>query len=384
VKSTILLSGMIGGVPRQGGATWAVLQYLLGFKRLGHNVYFVEPVDSAAVRPCGNRLLDSDNARYFHEVMALFGLEDVSTMLNAQTRETIGLEYEELLQVARRADVLVNISGLLTDDTLLESIPVRLYLDLDPAFTQLWHFVQGIDLRLDGHTHFATVGLAIGKAECRVPTGGLDWIKTPPPVVLEYWPAAGEIRNEALTTVANWRSYGSVEYEGVQYGQKAHSLRRLIDLPTRTSMRCRMALAIHPAETSDLFQLERNAWEIVDPLTVASTPGDYAAFVRGSWAELGVAKSGYVTSNSGWFSDRSVCYLASGRPVIAQDTGFSRWLPTGAGLLRFATTEEALDAIEEVRNAYSRHAAAARSIAETWFDSDRVLSRLLQRLGSVP
>jgi hypothetical protein len=206
VKSTILLSGMIGGVPRQGGATWAVLQYLLGFRRLGHDVYFVEPVDSAAVRPCGHALLDSDNARYFHEVMVRFGLEDVSTMLNAETRETIGLEYAELLQVAGRADVLVNVSGLLTDNTLLESIPVRLYLDLDPAFTQVWHFAQGIDLHLDGHTHYATVGLAIGQAECRVPTGGLDWIKTPPPVVLEYWPAAGEIRHAALTTVANWRS----------------------------------------------------------------------------------------------------------------------------------------------------------------------------------
>jgi hypothetical protein len=384
MKLTILVSGMISAVPWQGGATWAVLQYLLGFRRLGHEVYFVEPIDSNALLPPGTGLAESENARYSREVMGKFGFEHASALLVAGTRQTVGLGYDEGQDVSRRADLLVNISGLLTDPGLVERIPTRVYVDLDPAFTQLWHFTQGIDLHLAGHTHVATVGLGLLGTQCRVPTGGLDWITTPPPVVLECWPVTREIRHDALTTVANWRSYGSVEYDGVQYGQKAHSLRRLIDLPTRTSTRCRLALAIHPAEKSDLFQLERNRWEIVDPLSVTSTPGDYAAFVRGSWAELGVAKSGYVDSNSGWFSDRSVCYLASGRPVIAQDTGFSRWLPTGDGLLRFETVDDAVEAIEDVRSAYSRHAAAARSIAETYFDSDRVLSRLLQRLGSTP
>jgi len=372
VKLTILVSGMVAAVPRQGGAAWAVLQYVLGFKRLGHAVYFVEPVHSGP---------EPESARYFRDVVARFGLTDVAALLVADTHETVGLAYTELCKVAQRADLLVNISGLLTDQALLEPIPVRLYLDLDPAFTQLWHFGQGIDVRLGGHTHFATVGLAVGQPDCHVPTGDLDWITTLPPVVLDYWPRGETVGWNALTTVANWRGYGSIEHAGVLYGQKAHSLRKLIDLATRTPVKCVLALAIHPDETADLQRLACHRWELVDPAVVAATPDDYAMFVRGSWAELGIAKDGYVVSGSGWFSDRSVCYLASGRPVIAQDTGFSHWLPTGEGLLHFETTDDAVDAIEDVRAAYDRHARAARSIAESCFDSSIVLERLLQRLG---
>lgn len=379
---TILLSGMIGRVPCEGGATWAVLQYLLGFKRLGHLVYFVEPVASAALAPVGVELEDSRNARYFREVMHTFGLEGASALVLAGTRETMGLSYEDLRKISRQADVLVNISGLLTDETLLAPVPVRLYLDLDPAFTQLWHFTQGIDLRLAGHTHYATVGLAIGSDGCAVPTGGLDWITTLPPVVLDRWPRAERVSWQALTTVAHWRGYGSIEHDGVHYGQKAHSVRRLIDLPKRSAVRCVLALEIHPDEVVDVERLTVHEWQLVDPASVAATPDNYQEFVQGSWAELGVAKSGYVVSRSGWFSDRSACYLACGRPVIAQETGFGRWLPTGEGLLPFETTDDALAAIDQLRGAYDRHARAARAVAETCFDSDRVLASLIDRLAS--
>jgi hypothetical protein len=373
---------MIGGVPRQGGATWAVLQYLLGFKRLGHHVYFVEPVAPTALVPAGVSLEQSCNGRYFHEVMRTFGLADVSALQLAGSRETIGLPYADLCKVSRQADLLVNISGLLTDELLLAPIPVRLYLDLDPAFTQLWHFTQGIDVRLDGHTHYATVGLAIGGEPCSVPTGGLDWIPTLPPVVLEHWPRVERVSWQALTTVAHWRGYGSIELAGVHYGQKAHSVRRLLDLPRRCGVRCVLALEIHPDEVADLERLAANQWELVDPASVTATPDSYRAFVGGSWAELGFAKSGYAVSRSGWFSDRSVCYLACGRPVIAQDTGFSHWLPTGRGLFAFETTADAVAAVDEVRRAYDLHARAARELAETRFDSDKVLTSLLDRLGS--
>jgi glycosyltransferase involved in cell wall biosynthesis len=199
--------------------------------------------------------------------------------------------------------------------------------------------------------------------------------------VLERWPAAGRITRDALTTVANWRGYGSVEHEGFFYGQKAHSWRQFFSLPARTTERFAPALAIHPEEDEDLAALRANGWHLIDPERVAQTPAGYRRFVRGSKAEFGIAKSGYVAARCGWFSDRSVCYLASGRPVIAQETGFGRFLPVGDGLFAFETIDEVLASIEALNGDYDRHARAARAVAEEHFDSDKVLGRLLGALG---
>jgi hypothetical protein len=181
--------------------------------------------------------------------------------------------------------------------------------------------------------------------------------------------------------VGNWRGYGSVEHEGQHYGQKAHSMRALMSIPTRTDAILRLALDVHPEETPDLEALDRNGWQLLDPAAVAHDPDPYRRFVAGSLAEFGVAKSGYVLSRCGWFSDRSACYLASGRPVLAQDTSFPRFLPTGEGLLAFTGVDDAVAGIEEIRSDYERHAAAARALAEAHLDSDLVLARLLERVG---
>jgi hypothetical protein len=371
---------MVAGSPRQGGATWAVLQYLLGFRRLGHDVLFAERCPESQLTPPGAALNRSENASYFREVMAAHGFEESSALLLEDGEETIGLPYARLRELASQADVLLNISGTLTDERLTSDIPVRAYLDLDPAFNQLWH-ESGIDMRFDGHTHFVTVGQAIGQSECPVPTCGVSWIPSVPPVVLEHWPKSEEIATDALTTVGNWRAYGSIEYGGVSYGQKAHSLRDFITLPTRTDARFVLALTIHADEKKDLDALRENRWQLVDADRVAGTPAAYRKFIAGSRAELGVAKSGYVLSRSGWFSDRSACYLASGRPVIAQETGFSRFLPTGDGLFAFENEDDVLAAIAKLEHDYGRHARAARTLAEEQFDSDKVLERLLERLG---
>jgi hypothetical protein len=381
-RLTILLSGMIAGVPHQGGATWAVLQYLLGLKRLGHDVYFAEPVEAAALQPAGAPLDRSLNTAYFHRVVADFKLEGTSALVVAGTRRTVGLPYEPLREAARRADVLVNVAGMLADEALTERIPLRVYLDLDPAFTQLWHATQGVDMRFAGHNRFVTVGQSIGQPGCDVPTCGLAWIPTPQPVVLERWPLAGRITYDALTTVANWRGYGSIEHEGVLYGQKVHSLRKFFSLPTLTEETFAPALSIHPEESKDLAALRDNGWHLIDPARVASTPYSYRRFVQSSKGEFGIAKSGYVSARCGWFSDRSACYLASGRPVIAQETGFGRFMPTGAGLFAFETADEVIASIEEINGEYERHARAARALAEEHFDSDKVLTRLLQHLGA--
>jgi hypothetical protein len=382
-RLTILLSGMIAADPHQGGATWAVLQYLLGLRRLGHDVCFVEPVPPASLRPPGAALERSLNAAYFRAVAAEFGHGGAAALLLAGTRSTVGLPYETLRRFAARADLLLNVSGMLQDPDLTGPVPVRVYLDLDPGFVQLWH-AQGIDMRFAGHTHFVTVGHALGTAGCAVPTSGLSWIPTWQPVVLEHWPLAGAIVHDALTTVGNWRAYGSVEHGGVFYGQKAHSLRPLITLPTRTAEKFLLALAIDPGEVKDLAALAANGWGLVDPATVASAPGQYRRFIQGSRAEFGIAKSGYVAARCGWFSDRSACYLASGRPVLAQETGFSRLLPCGEGLFPFTTEDDVLAAVAALDADYARHARAARALAVEFFDSDKVLARILHQLGVSP
>jgi hypothetical protein len=370
VSLRVLVSGMVAGDPHQGGATWAVLQWVLGLRALGHDAWLVEPVDR----------LDGEVVRYFEGVVAAAGLEGRAALLVRGTRETAGTPYEALAAAAAGADLLLNVSGMLRDEALLAGPAVRAYLDLDPAFVQLWHAVEGIDMGLDAHERFVTVGLNLGGPGCDVPTCDREWITTPPPVVLEQWPAAPGAPEGAWTTIGNWRGYGSVTWKGVQYGQKAHSVRALADLPARTTEPVLAAFAIHPGETPDLALLARHGWALADPRAVAGTPAAYRAFLGASRGELGIAKHGYVASRCGWFSDRSACYLASGRPVVAQETGFSAHLPCGEGLLAFADAEGAAAAMEEVALDPARHGRAARALAEAHLDARRVLPRLLERV----
>ena len=251
---------------------------------------------------------------------------------------------------------------MLRDERLLEAVPVRAFLDLDPGFNQVWQ-ATGSEMGFDLHTHCVTVGVRIGAEDCPIPTLGRTWIPTLPPVALAHWPLAeGAPDRDAFTSVGHWRSYGSIEHDGVHYGQRAHSLRGLVDLPRRSGARFELALGIHPDEVDDLEALRENGWELARPRRGGRRPRPPTpSFVRGSKAELAVAKSGYVASRSGWFSDRSACYLASGRPVVAQDTGFGDSLPVGEGLLGFATAEEAAAAVAAVESDPERHGRAARA-----------------------
>jgi hypothetical protein len=369
----ILLSGMVAGDPRQGGASWAVLQYVAGLTELGHEVVLAEPVPAEALDPEGS-VVD-----YFRSLPLLEGR---AALLGEGGEETVGLPYGELLAFAHAADLLLNVSGMLRDERFLAAIPVRAFLDLDPGFNQVWH-ETGNDMGLDLHTHFVTVGQNLGRSGCPIPDCGRTWIPTLPPVALDLWPRAPEPPSrDAFTSVGHWRSYGPIEHGGIHYGQRAHSLRELIDLPRRSPACFQLALGIHPDEKRDLEALRIGGWELLDPDKVAGSPERYAEFIRASKAELSVAKSGYVASRSGWFSDRSACYMASGRPVVAQETGFSEFLPTGEGLLAFSTLDEAIVAVEDVGRSWQQHSRSARELAEEHFDSRKVLSKLLEELGS--
>jgi hypothetical protein len=355
----IVVAGMVSDVPGQGGASWAVLQYVLGLRRLGHEVVLMEPVHSL-----------ERSAGYFRKLAKTFALD--AMLLERDSERRIELTQRRL----EGADLLLNLSGVLSEPIAAD---LSVYVDLDPGFTQAWH-AQGIDMGFDRHDRFVTVGRSIGQTTCPIPHCDHSWITTPQPIVLDHWPYAASLRYRAATSVGHWRSYGSLVHDGIHYSQRAHATRELIRLPGLSQVRVLLALGIDPAERNDLAALRRHGWQLTDPARVASSPSAYRNFIQGSLLELGIAKYGYVTSRSGWFSDRSVCYLASGRPVVAQDTGFSSWLPTGTGVLSFRTADEAAAAHDEVAGDYQRHRCAARSLAEDVFDSDRVLRELLECL----
>ena len=376
----VIVAGMIAGTPHQGGAAWAVLQYILGLHRLGHQVFFVEPVSGSSAAACAPG--SEESRRYLYGVATAYGLQERCALVNSTTRTAFGMTYEQVKAAFASADLLLNLSGILRDEHLLQAIDRRVYLDLDPGFTQLWQAVQDIDMGFAGHTHFATVGPLIGTDASPVPTCGLDWISTLQPVVLEEWPRATELCRDAFTTIANWRGYGSIDFGGAFYGQKVHSFRKFMALPGKGGDRFELALSIHPTEERDLEALNSNGWHLLDPQAVAATPSAYRKFIAGSLAEFGVAKSGYVEGATGWFSDRSICYLASGRPVLAQDTGFASLLPTSDGLLSFEDMDEAVAGVNAIRSDYPHHARAARELAEAYFDSNRVLTQLLDRIGA--
>jgi hypothetical protein len=357
--------------PGAGGHTWFALQYLLGFRALGWEVTLVDRLD--ADMPRGG--LD-----YLAAEMDRFGLgEDWCVLLPEDG--TAGMSRAQVERRLASSDLLLNVMGYLEDEDLLAATPLRVFLDVDPGFGQMWRQL-GLADPFARHDRYVSVGLNVGSAGCGVPDCGLDWIPTLPPVALEHWPYAPE--GTSFTSVATWRGpYAPVEYEGRTYGLRAHEFRRFLALPERVPARFEIALAIDPADAVDLKRLRRTGWVLVDPAEVAADPSSYGRFIRGSGAELSVAKGMYVETRSGWFSDRSACYLASGKPVVAQETGFGDHLTTGEGLLSFSTPEEAVAAVAEVSGDFPTHRRAAREIAEEHFAAARVLPKLVEELGAV-
>ena len=384
MNGTIVLAGSIAQRTGKGGSAWVRLQYLLGFKRLGWEVVFVDRLEpEMCVDERGDRchLERSVNLAYLRRTMEAFGLAESWCLLYDGGRQTVGLTRAQVLERAQASALLINIMGFLTDPEILAAVPRRVFLDLDPGFGQMWRELKLADI-FQGHDAFVTIGENIGQPGCTIPTCGLSWVTTPQPIVLDHWRSEPPVLRGAFTSVASWRgAYGPVEYGGTRYGLRVHEFRKFIELPRRALYQFELALDIHPVEARDIALFASAGWFIVSPRHVASDPASYQRYVQQSLAEFGVAKNMYVQSNSGWVSDRTLCYLATGRPAVVQDTGFRGRYPTGAGLLAFATLEEAADGVEAVVRDYPRHSQAAREIAEAHFDSDKVLPRLLTRLG---
>jgi hypothetical protein len=388
--SVIVIAGALANKPWNGGAAWTRLSWVLGFKRLGYDVYFIEQIAPGACRDAAGARCDlaqSVNAAYFTQVLRQFGLDRSSALVSDDSGRTlggrtIGLGLKEIVEIAEAADLLVNISGHLTLDALKPRFRTRAFIDLDPGYTQCWH-TQGLaEHQLRDHHAYFSVGENIGTADCSVPTGEMRWRPIRQPVLLDEWPVLSHVSAPRFTTVASWRGpYGRVTHEGRQFGVKAHEFRKFAPLPTLTDHAFEIALEADAADERDVESLRSHAWTVVDPKGVADDPFAFRRYIQASGAECSVAQGIYVETRSGWFSDRTVRYLASGKPALVQDTGFGRTYPIGQGLVPFLTLDEAVRGAEGIMRDYAAHARAARAIAEEYFDSDKVLAGLLRDVG---
>jgi hypothetical protein len=383
----IVVAGALANKPRNGGAAWTRLSWALGFRRLGHEVYFIEQIAPSTCvdqrgTPCA--IDDSVNLAYFRLVTERFQL-NAALIVEGGTR-TFGMTWDELLVVSQTADLLVDISGHLTIETLKYRFGKRIFIDLDPGYTQFWHADGLAEDRLRDHHYYFSVGENIGQPFCRIPTANVDWRPIRQPVVLDEWPVVS-VPASALrfTTVASWRGpLGRVTHRDLTFGVKAHEFRKFVALPTRCDHAFEMALEIDAADQQDLALLRASGWTVVDPDDVAGDPLMFRQFVQQSGAEFSVAQGIYVETQSGWFSDRTVRYLASGKPALVQDTGWARNYPTGRGLLSFRTLEEAVDGVNRIASDYTGHSRAARDIAETFFDARIVLPALIAEIDGRP
>lgn len=377
--ASVVVAGSVAQRPGRGGHAWVFLNYLLGLRELGHEVHFVDWLTADMVGSPAADLSRSAQAQWLDRVMRSFGFgADYSLIIDGvdeEDRSSLRAVTERL----RRADLLLNVNGFLRDAELLDAPAVTAFVDIDPAIQQMW-VALGLAELFAGHDLHFTVGENIGRASCDVPTCDLDWIPIRQPVALAEWPAVAPGRG--FTTVASWRGpYGPIEYKGASYGLRVHEFRRLLGLAAGVDAELTVALDIDAEDEADAASLRQAGWKLRDPLEAAGTPDAYRAFIDGSYAEISVAKNVYVQSRCGWFSDRSACYLASGRPVLAQDTGYSDNLPTGVGLVSFVGVEEGVAGVEKIRSDWAAHSAAARSIAEEYFRADVVLKEMLDAAG---
>jgi hypothetical protein len=373
MPDSIVIGAALAHRAGYGGHAWALLQYVLGFQKLGFNVMIVDRLEPGMVAD------GREDAALAH-LRGLLEPESVQfCVLGAEGKPVAGLTRAEALEKVRSARFLLNIMGFVRDEELLAEAPRRVFLDIDPGFGQLWKELGLADI-FQGHDDFVTVGRNVGTEGCGVPTCGLSWVTIPHPVVLDRCPVVHG--GSDFTSIGSWRGpYDAIDYEGRKLGLRAHEFRKLVELPERVDTRFRIALEIDPSDETDLALLRESGWVLVDPRGVASDPPSYLRFVQGSLAELTVAKGIYVDLWTGWLGDRTVCYLASGKPALVQNTGLGDHYPLGEGLLAFSTLAEAVAGVELILAESQQQARAARRLAEKEFDSSLVLARLVEEVG---
>ena len=401
---TVVLSVYkVASFPDGGGHFWVYLQYALGLRRLGCEVYWLEQL-----RPARDREREARTLSTFLERMKQLGFEG-RTLLYTVDRERhggaavlrfIGCTRAHAETVLRRADLMLNFHYAI-DPQLLACARRTALVDIDPGLLQFW--ISTGQLVVPSHDCYLTTGDTVGTAQARFPDCGLPWVHIRPPVCLDLWPFTYDAESEVFTTVSSWSSASWLKMD--QGGQtvlvdntKRVAFLDFLDLPRHTSQPLELALYLTDrdpdgqarrkqadADAADRARLERHGWCVRDSRDVAGSPESYRGYIQRSRGEFSAAKPSCMAFQNAWVSDRTVCYLASGKPAVVQDTGASSYLPDGEGLLRFTSLEEAVDALAQINGAYLRHCRTAREIAETHFDAPRVLETALNAaLGLSP
>jgi hypothetical protein len=380
----IIVTGMVGAYP-VGGVAWDYLQYPIGLQRLGHDVVYHEDSGAWPYHPRENTLVESAaySVEYIGNFFARYAPELARRWHYRHLRkETFGLAESEFRDFAKFADLFLNVSAANVVPEPLGPSCLTAFLDTDPGANQIrlspgssperhewWRTEFG---RYDRHLTYAE---NIGQNDCFVPDLGVRWITTRMPIVLDLWRGRpSPPRGAPWSTVVTWHNFQDpLVYRGREYGGKNVEFEKIIPLPRLTKVPLKLALGGGgPAE-----RLRAEGWIVVDGPTATRTPEDYTNLIAGSRGEISTAKNVYVAMRTGWFSCRTACYLAAGRPAVVQDTRFSKYIPSGKGLFAFGTVDEAALAIEAIESDYDRHAKAAAEIATEYFDSDRVLNRML-------
>jgi hypothetical protein len=412
----IIVTGLIGQHSLLGGVAWDYVQYPAALLRMGHDVYYVEDsgewpynIDGG---PTGKDLIARDatpTLRHLETVLSRFGLSGRWAYRFPLESRWYGMPDTQRDEILQSTDLLINVSGTLERPEEYRSVTTLAYLDSDPVFTQIKLMADGFEnfkKRVPAHDiHFSFGECLPGDWQV-----GRTWLPTRQPILLDEWKPS-DVARDVYTTVMSWTSYAPVQYAGSTYGQKDIEFERFLDLPglvrpARLEVavgglrhaKWRQAKSRVPATASSTDFMEKPdvlvgpllqelGWSVANPLNLCGDVDSYRDYIQSSKGEWSVAKNGYIRGRSGWFSCRSACYMAAGRPVIVQDTGFSQVIPTGRGVLAFDTLDDAAAAIKEVEAEYVKHARAAREIAEAYFDSEKVLSHLIDRAmnrGPVP
>jgi hypothetical protein len=364
---------------QRGGHVAFVLQWLVGLERLGHDVLLVNTI-SAMESAEQARAVQS-----FVNICDMMWHLDRSALLDTSSHRVVaGMSYSDLQSFADSSAALITVAlaAECEPPPPLERVRPRIFVDQDPGYTQLWAQICGAAPIIGQHDIYFTIGANVGTRRSSLPTCGLPWRHTWNPILMDWWPVNTEIRRDRFTTIADWWGQPYLNFEGQVLGPKREEFLKFLTIPHKSGEVLELALDI-PVGDADIDLLHAHGWQVTSPEEVESVSG-YRDWVTGSLGEFSCAKGVYVGTRSGWFSDRSAAYLAAGRPVIVQETGFSDIIPTGEGLFAFRSIEEAVDAIRRVRREYGHHSIIARKLAESYFDSQVVLSELLRQASIRP
>lgn len=375
--TTVVLSAYnVASFPQGGGHFWVYMQYVQGLRRLGCDVYWLE-----ALRGSADPRLDAEVVATFTQRMQRFGLSGKLMLYrdasdgSGSPREYLSLRPAEAEAVFRRADLLLNFHyGI--HPGLLAAFRRTALVDIDPGLLQFW--ISRGQLAVARHDRYFTTGETVGTPAARFPDCGLTWLHIRPPVCLELWPYVREPGGETFRTVSSWWAPDwLVDADQIVDNTKRVAFLRFAELPRLTPQQLELALFLIDTDAEDRRFMQAQGWQIRDSCTVAGTPESYQAYIQGSRGEFSCAKPSCMLFQNAWVSDRTLCYLASGRPVVVQNTGPSVWLPNGEGMFRFSSLTEAVDALATVNADYERHRRAARELAETYCDARLICERIL-------